>query len=335
MIRTRFSSYGCIAAWGLVALTGCATTPDARQAWNAEKAGEYALAYERYCAAAEDRPGNAQIAAAIRRVAPLAARHWEQNAHTALDRGESIRAWRMFMRVLEIQPDHPSAAQLVRRIERDHPAETRLARAEWMQSNRRSQIASAEPNQEANPASPEKPRTQRDVKPEPSTDTSKERRTEPPVAVAVAPPEPVAEPPLREAPVMAKTPPVQTNPTPQPIRRDGVRHRILKETDHGTESDYLARRIISRDDDRYEKKVYVIDGITIKLDDTDDDPLEADLDVYIDDERVAKHRHLPVGAAVRVVGRSGTAYRLVVLTIRDRTETVIFGIMGDAPGTKP
>ncbi len=348
---------------------GCAGGPGYPKARKAERAGDYSAAYDAYCSAIRDRPSSATASFALRRVAPLAAREAEQRAHAALDEGRPIEAWRLFMRVLEIQPDHPSAAQLIRRIERDYPSDTRQARARWERdgairvaraaprsadtSNRPKErsddrVAVADPPQRdevdrSSPPAPALPTQDVPVTPALRTDDSK-----PPVAPKTAAAAPTAPEAASSQPTAgpkqgarsASRKPVreklQAKPQPAPQARDasddrthrfGIRHRTPAQPTTPPKRRYVARAIISRDDDRYEKSAELADGIAVEIRDTDEDPLDADIDIYRGMKRIAKHRDVRVGRAIPVMGRSGKRYFVRIITIRDATETITVGIM--------
>jgi hypothetical protein len=88
----------------------------------------------------------------------------------------------------------------------------------------------------------------------------------------------------------------------------------------------LFEGVVSRDDDIARKEIVTVDGIVIKVEDTDDRPLDADLEV-----RVGRYEEdfedVPIGASIPVVGLSGRPYYLNVFDIHDDTETVSFAIV--------
>jgi hypothetical protein len=123
---------------------------ESREAWRAEQNGEYHKAYELYCKAAAGNPGSRLIAMALDRTAPSAANYWEDRAHRAVDRGDYAEAWTLFMRVLDIRPDHPSAPHLIRRLERDHAQAVAKVKSTWMVLGSAA-LASAEPGRAGAP----------------------------------------------------------------------------------------------------------------------------------------------------------------------------------------
>jgi len=82
---------------------------------------------------------------------------------------------------------------------------------------------------------------------------------------------------------------------------------------------------VSRDDDRYPKQLQLSDGITVKVDDTDEDPLDADLEIRVGSRR-QKYKNLRVGAKIPVRGLTGGRYDIILLAIEDRNETVRFAL---------
>jgi len=85
------------------------------------------------------------------------------------------------------------------------------------------------------------------------------------------------------------------------------------------------RGTISRDDDRYPKSVRTLDGIVVKVKDADSKPLDADLEIRVGGIKIKK-KDLPVGAGVTIRLNSGRTYRLVVLAIDGKEETVHFSL---------
>jgi hypothetical protein len=85
------------------------------------------------------------------------------------------------------------------------------------------------------------------------------------------------------------------------------------------------RGVVSRDDDRYPKELMTIDGIVVKVKDTDEDPLDADMEIRVgDNER--RYEDQKVGARIRGRGLSGRSYVVLILKIHDDTETVYFSV---------
>lgn len=124
--------------------SGCATGRDYEMGQKAERSGDAHLAYDAYCRAASQNPDNTVIKSAIKRVTPKAADYWEKQGHLAVSQKRYPDAWRSFMRVLEIRPDHPSAAMVVRQLEQEHPTEVAFARQDYEQRGARSLVMSSD-----------------------------------------------------------------------------------------------------------------------------------------------------------------------------------------------
>jgi len=88
---------------------------------------------------------------------------------------------------------------------------------------------------------------------------------------------------------------------------------------------FLVVRSLSKKDRRFPKKAEVLDGLTIEVRDTDDDP-DADYYVYHGRKRIAKCKGVKIGEPRIVVGRSGRRYEVVLLSILDKRGTIRFGI---------
>lgn len=94
--------------------------------------------------------------------------------------------------------------------------------------------------------------------------------------------------------------------------------------------------VISRDDDRFTKELPTVDGIVVKVLDTDEDPLDADIEIRVG-KRSKKYDDKPEGSRIGGYGESGRAYVIVILKIEDGTETVHFAVerVADAPQQRP
>lgn len=137
--RAAFALTCCVAL-----LSGCATGRDYEMGQKAERGGDAHLAYDAYCRAAQQNPDNATIKSAIKRVTPKAADYWEKQGHLAMSQGRYPDSWRSFMRVLEIRPDHPSAALVIKQLEQQHPTEIAYAKQEYEQRGARSLVMSGD-----------------------------------------------------------------------------------------------------------------------------------------------------------------------------------------------
>ncbi len=81
--------------------------------------------------------------------------------------------------------------------------------------------------------------------------------------------------------------------------------------------------IVSRDDDRYPKELKTIDGIIVKVRDTDEDPLDADMEIRVGDSE-KEYDDLRTGVQIEGRGLSGHRYQLTIKRIYDEEETVYF-----------
>ena len=91
--------------------------------------------------------------------------------------------------------------------------------------------------------------------------------------------------------------------------------------------EYITIVRASRDDDRYPNTVRLRDGLSVKLKDTDDDPVDADVEIRLNGRRLGnKLKDLPVGSIISVVASYGQEYEIVLTDIHDDSETVTFGL---------
>jgi hypothetical protein len=68
-----------------------------------------------------------------------------------------------------------------------------------------------------------------------------------------------------------------------------------------------------------------LDGIIFKVRDTDEDPLDCDLEIIVG-EAESEYDDQPVGARIRGRGQSGKPYMVLILEIEDEEETVHFSV---------
>jgi len=83
--------------------------------------------------------------------------------------------------------------------------------------------------------------------------------------------------------------------------------------------------IISRGDRRFKKSLTIMDGVTIKLRDTDKDPLDADLEIVAGKFNISPN-DIPAGGAVKIQGLSKRQYKLTVMWIDHDNDTIKFAI---------
>ncbi len=345
----------------LLHLTGCGGGERYRIGREAEKRGDASKAYDEYRGDAVKHHGSGAVAAALERIVPAAAAESESAALTAMDQGRHADAWRLFMRTLEIQPNHPDAPQLIRRLETDHSAEIAEARAEWLRRGWTAlayrpaeppetvapvpEITLAQRENTSNPGLPHgdslatirqttNQPTQSDSDPSSPPPASNDASAQSTNRIYAAPPpadsalDPVptltdnASPP--SAPGSAGGLDADVGPAAPPADSMPKKPAPLKPTARPG-GEYLVVHTVSERDRRYPRIVLAVDGIKMEIRDTDDD-LEVDLDLFDGDRRIKKIRDLPLGGSQTFRGRSGVLYRLTVLAIHHKSHTARIGI---------
>lgn len=132
-----------------------------------------------------------------------------------------------------------------------------------------------------------------------------------------------APPPRDRVAAKATTRPESGTPTAAPATM--VRRTPLRPS--ATTRDFLLVLTLSRKDARYPRRAALVDGLSVKLDDTDDDPdPDADLRIYLNGARIRKCKDWRIDEPHPIGGRSGMQYELVVLGIRHETATIQLGI---------
>jgi len=279
------------------------------------------------------------VVAAIKRVAPTAASYWESESLIAWSQNRHADAWRMAMRCLRIRPDHRGALQFVRKLESEHAKEIEPAKRAWLARGGRSlakaqtvtmeaisggviddlntaSAPSGEPEAlalatETDPADAAKG-TSDAPNPKAATKRRKKTRKRP----AKAQPRPTA----------VATNGTDKKPPPRVVTKAATPKKPEKDKHEKAEDGaFLAIRTLSKRNKKFERQVLAIDGITIRLKDTDSEP-DADLDLYDGDRRTQKIRDLKMGRSKMFRGHTGRWFRLTVLSIHHKTETVRIGI---------
>jgi hypothetical protein len=301
--------------------SGCSASRTARRAQQNERAGRYHLAYDLYCQAAEKQPSSRSFAAGIARVAPGASRYWENRAHQALQAGDCETAWKHLMHVLTIRPDHPSAAELIRKLERDHPDQIADAHRAYLLGGQTALVVKGPPpvapgRQQRPPGDQVALGDDGAAQPMPEPD-------EPPESSPAARTPAGSERPLQPKPGSQQT----AEPSEAGRRRAPSEHRPAPRPagPHDSDGSYLVIATVSRKDRRFRKLVETIDDIFVEVKDTDPEP-DADMHVYLGRERIKKVKNWRPQHRVRVEGRSGRPYEIVILRINHATETVRFGV---------
>lgn len=331
----------------LVSTAGCSKGRAYRLGHDAEARGESHVAYAYYCQAAVRRPGNGEISASIKRLNPAAATFWRQQAREAASRGRHTDAWRMAMRCLRVQPDDADAAALVKELESEHSTAVASARQDYERRGPRTLAVAP-----LRSAKDEMPRglasDSLDVGKEALTAAAlggvgRSTGTAPPAGLHVlANNTRIDRETGKSRPLLA-----ETNRLRPPLDRDGRMappHEGAIETPRRPEQDErvqppLARAsrmrpladehepgaavamTLSRGDKRYARRAGAMDGLSVRLRDTDKDP-EADLDIYANDKRIRKIRDLRPGQSETFTTPSGTAYSLSLLSVNHPTRTV-------------
>ncbi len=177
-----------------------------------------------------------------------------------------------------------------------------------------------------------------------------------PVAVVVALPSPTPEPVVAPAPATAAVEPA-ASPSPAPVAAEtgtvvaeartvrevsvegrkaaaGPTHEalakqrpIVRYERNSSLDTFVVNVRISNDDKRFPKFSPLVDGLSVRIRDTDANPLDADMEFYFEDKRVGgKVADLPIDSVVSLMGRSGRTWEVVVVGIFNKTETVTLGI---------
>lgn len=203
---------------------GCVGGRSFELAQEAERRGDASKAYDEYVKAGTRSQAGA-IEDAISRVAPAAADEAESAALAAMDAGDHADAWRMLMRTLEIQPNHPNAPQLIRRIEAEHAGDIAAAKADYVRRGFAALAMTRRPPTQLAAAgkgagNPTLSETSRDKSPAPPPKPA----IQGPPRIASAPPPPKAPTPPPAAPtrteekVAVAAPSRRVMPTPAPRR---------------------------------------------------------------------------------------------------------------------
>ena len=93
----------------------------------------------------------------------------------------------------------------------------------------------------------------------------------------------------------------------------------------GAPGPFLLVQTLSLKDKNYPRSIVVVDDIEVRLKDTEAD-LEADFDLYAGRTKIKKIRDLKIGRSQAYTGATGRLYRLTLLGIHHKSETVRIGI---------
>ncbi len=299
----------------VVVIVGCGGTRFYRLGRNAEEKGDPSSAYEKYCLAAGRYHSNGIVANGLARTRADAAAQSERAGLAAMDAGHYEDAWRLFMRTLDIQPDHATAVPLIRQLEKEHPDAIAAAKQEWMI---RGAVALAVP----------KGRVLATAEPPPaSASLSHTAAKSEPVGDAA----PAAAPPARTMVPSsnADREDASTDSSVSVEDRDDAASsprpsdsRPVAPPDQG---EFIAVHTLSLKDRKYPRMVIAVDGISVKLKDTDSDG-QVDLDLFDGKKRVEKVRDLELGRSQSFQGKSGELYRFTLLGVHHKSRTVKIGV---------
>jgi len=143
------------------------------------------------------------------------------------------------------------------------------------------------------------------------------------------PPAAPKAPVVRELPEPERAGPVPAVETIPPRTSDPYEQRPMARWDLGAgKGDFLKTVHISRDDDRYRKTASLGGGLMVKLRDTDDSPLDADVEIYLGRKRLGRFRDLPEDSVIEVMDEAGRRREIVIIRIVDSEETVMIGLRG-------
>jgi tetratricopeptide (TPR) repeat protein len=191
--------------------------------------------------------------------------------------------------------------------------------------------ADADPNKQAPPRSEDKPgpaaETKRPADPPPSKPPETRRSVAPLPPKPAGTKRPTEPPPLKPIEVRRSVEPLPPAPKPGSSRqanRDPGAGQLQPRPAEAPPG-FIVLSTLSKKDKAFPKEAMLIDGIVIKLKGTGDDP-KTDLDLCDGKKRVKKIRGLKIGASETFAGHSGVEFRLVILSIQHKTDTVRVGV---------
>ncbi|UCG16876.1 MAG: hypothetical protein JSV19_02340 [Phycisphaerales bacterium] len=323
-------------AWcvGPVALAiaggGCVSPAVLSQAERAEASGDYHQAYVIYCAAARANPNSGKVRSALDRVAPLAAQGWVGAARDFEQRGQYDLAWQCYIRSLLIRPSDSAALAGIQKLEREHADRVAASKNAWQRYGERSlqtvgvdwkRLAGAQ-----RPAGDDEPESTAEAgpgRPDHAAAAATEDEPAAPRADARLPaaPAPAAADARPTAPAPGK-PAVKTKPA---AVETAAAAALEADTSAQGKDGFLTTAIVSREDERFSDVAMLLDGVRVRVLDTDPGP-DADVSIYRGRRRVHKIRNWRVGESVGITGASGRAYEIRLISIFDATESIRVGI---------
>jgi hypothetical protein len=198
----------------------------------------------------------------------------------------------------------------------------------------------AETKRPADPPPPKPVEAKRPAEPPPPKPVEAKRPADPP------PPKPVeakrsTDPPPAKPVETRRSVPPPPMPKPPPAREskgDPGAEQLRPRAAEAPEG-FLVLRTLSKKDKVFPKEVMLVDGILIKLKGTGDEP-KTDIELYNGKKRIKKFKGMRLGSSETFPGASGIEYRLIVLSIQHKTDTVRVGVqalprvMAPAPAPK-
>lgn len=333
---------------GLLLVSGCAGSDQYQRGRKLIREGYYDQAVVVLRDVVADDPANADYQMALAEAETQAADRHIRQAEELFAQDRATEALMAVRSARDYVPAHPQAIKMV------EPLEERIAQAARLAQDARTSLG-AEKWAEAYLLALEASRADASH-PEVPTLLADTRSAALAHGVNVPEPAPAAQPP---AVVMAPSPapgPVPEasvdRPAPKPPRRSaeqpkrrgeergGRRARPSATAGHAPAPAEAApmptrfRGILSRDDDRYPKKMHTIDGIEIKLEDADEDPLDADLTIRVG-RYVLEREDVRVGTPIYGRGASGRSYVIIIEGINPDSETIRFLVEAVAPAPPP
>ncbi|MBX3394645.1 MAG: hypothetical protein KF841_04710 [Phycisphaerae bacterium] len=299
----------CGAGWILPLSLNCSTTGNRtiRAANAAEDRGEAHVAYDAYCQALRQDPGDRRSASAIQRLAPTAATYWESQARISESKGDHAEAWRRGMKALDIRPDQPGLADFVRQLEQTYPNDVEPARQAWIRSG---QVRVAAATAIESPAVRESTPPEEPVPDSDEAGGGKFERSR-------------SEPERRGARQGRRD---QSHEDRRTSARDDQRDAAERPRGSSAETgEFVAVYTLSRRRDSNPERQRIADGIFLRLRDVDDDR-SVDIDLDDGNDRIQKIRGMGQGQSKLFRGRSGRWYRFTLIDVDARERTIRVGL---------
>jgi tetratricopeptide (TPR) repeat protein len=310
-VATRMAS----GIFGLCLLAGCAGQAQFEAGKEAMRTGQYDRAVTEFRAAVEQNPGNRTYVNNLAEAESRASDFHIARARGFLTSGDAVKAKQELDIALDYVPSHPEAMALMPQVE---AALANAGRTDLIEPQESETVS--QPLDPGETLEPEPPPTMAE-----RSGTPRSGEMQFPVNGYPPPPSPQpSRPPAeRTAPVPPPVDPqlgepadIVSPPVPSYRRPPSQDRRSMRFAYQGT---------VSRDDDRYPKEELTVDGIRIKVKDTDESPLDADLEIKVRGREFDRY-DVREDQAITIRGDSRALYRLIVIRIEDEDETVYYGI---------